>query len=165
MQHTHAIIRYAMMLSLMALASCNWSSAPASNPAAHSVYEAIGTRQQRTQAVSALIAKHSSLPTAIEDANFLEERTGDGELGPSDYQDFYVVQVARQDVQRWSQQLHPLQQAPEYVAPPQSRSWWIDRKAFSSLQFYEPVPLTGRSTGWIGISRQTGKIYIFTFTM
>ena len=124
----------------------------------------MGNSQQRIKAISAIIAQHRSLPTAIADAHFLEERIGDGELGPSDYRDFYVVDVAAQDIEQWSQVLTPLQEVPEYVAPPQPRNWWIDRDVFTSLQFYEPVPLTGRSTGWIAISRQTGKIYIFTFT-
>ncbi|NJR60557.1 MAG: hypothetical protein HC769_17980 [Cyanobacteria bacterium CRU_2_1] len=58
----------------------------------------------------------------------------------------------------------PLQQVPEYAAPPQLRDWWISPDAFTTLQFYEPTSLTGRSTGWIGISHETGKIYIFSFT-
>jgi hypothetical protein len=167
MQSTQALIRYAMTLSLIALASCNGGSSPkpaASRLAANQVYEATGNSQQRIKTISAIITKHRSLPTAIADAHFLEERIGDGELGPSDYRDFYVVDVATQDIEQWSQGLIPLQEVPEYVEPPQPRNWWIDRDAFTSLQFYEPTPLTGRSTGWIAISRQIGKIYIFTFT-
>ena len=167
MQCTQTLVRYAMTLSLIALASCNGASSPkpaASRLAANQIYEAMGNTQQRIKAISALMAKHRSLPTAIADAHFLEERIGDGELGPSDYRDFYVVDVATQDIEQWSQVLTPLQEVPEYVEPPQPRNWWIARDAFTSLQFYEPAPLTGRSTGWIAISRQTGKIYIFTFT-
>lgn len=61
--------------------------------------------------------------------------------------------------------LTPLGAIAEYGSPIQPRDWWIARESFASLQFYKPDILTGRVHGWIGVSQETGRIYIFTFTM
>jgi hypothetical protein len=115
--------------------------------------------------VSAILAKHKRPPTAILDAHFVEEQTGNGGLGPSDFRTFYLVEVAPQDVAKWTQLLTPLAAPSNYETPTQAHDWWVTRDAFASLQFYKPDVLTGRANGWVGISPQMGRIYIFTFTM
>ncbi|HPY40824.1 MAG TPA: hypothetical protein PLM98_09910, partial [Thiolinea sp.] len=96
---------------------------------------------------------------------FLEEQRGDGVLGPSDYQAFYVLKVAPQDIAQWIKLLTPLEESAQYAEPSQTREWWLDRSTFAELQFFKPGSLTGRLNGWVGISQETGHIYIFTFTM
>jgi len=154
------MFRFALIACVLALTACNRSSAPRT-----SVYESTGTSVQRVSDISAIFAKHKAPPTPILDAHFVEEQTGDGILGPSDFRTFYFVEVAPQDVSQWTQILAPLGATVEYDAPAQPRDWWIARDGFASLQFYKPSTLTGRSLGWIGVSQQTGRIYIFTFTM
>ena len=154
------MFRFAIIACVFALTACSRSSAPKT-----SVYESTGTSVQRVSDVSAIIAKHKAPPTAILDAHFVEEQTGDGVLGPSDFRTFYFLAVAPQDVSQWTQILAPLGATAEYDVPAQPRDWWIARDSFASLQFYKPSTLTGRSLGWIGVSQQTGRIYIFTFTM
>ena len=156
----YAMFRFATIVCLFALTACSKSSAPKS-----SVHEVAGSSTERVARVSAIITKHKAPPTAILDAHFVEEQTGDGVLGPSDFRTFYCVEVASQDVSQWTQILMPLGTAAEYDAPAQPRDWWISRDTFASLQFYKPDILTGRVQGWIGVSPQTGRIYIFTFTM
>jgi hypothetical protein len=154
------MFRSTIIVCLFALTACSKSSAPKS-----SVHEMTGSITERVAGVSAIITKHKAPPTAILDAHFVEEQTGDGVLGPSDFRAFYFVEVAPQDVALWTQMLTPLGVTAEYNAPAQPRDWWIARERFASLQFYKPDILTGRVHGWIGISQQTGRIYIFTFTM
>jgi hypothetical protein len=154
------MFRFVIVTCLLALAACSPTNAPKT-----SLHEVTGSSSERVAAVSAIITKHKAPPTAILDARFLEEQTGDGNLGPSDFRTFYFVEVAPQDVARWTDVLTPLSGMAEYDAPAQPREWWIARDAFASLQFYRPDSLTGRSHGWIGVSPQTGRIYIFTFTM
>ena len=154
------MLRFVTIACLSALAACSRSSAPKT-----SVHEVTGKSSERVTAVSAIITKHKAPPTAILDAQFVEEQTGDGGLGPSDFRAFYFVQVAPQDVAQWTQILTPLAATAEYDAPAQLRNWWIARDTFASLQFYKPDTLTGRVHGWIGVSQQSGRIYIFTFTM
>ena len=154
------MFRFAIIICLFALTACSESSAPK-----WSVYEVTGSNTERVARVSAIIAKDKAPPTPILDAHFIEEQIGDGYFGPSDYREFYFVEVAPQDVSQWTQILTPLDETAGYGAPAQPRDWWITRDTFASLQFYKPGILTGRIHGWIGVSQQTGRIYIATFTM
>lgn len=156
----HATTRFAILVCLLALTACNRSGAPRS-----SAHEVTGSSAERVAAVSAIIAKHKAPPTAMLDAQFIQEQIGDGTLGPSDFRAFYFIEVTPQDVAKWNQLLTPLGATAEYAAPAQPREWWIARGDFAALQFYKPVTLTGRAQGWLGVSPQTGRIYIFTFTM
>ena len=63
-----------------------------------------------------------------------------------------------------TQDLTSIEKIPEYDAPSQQYVWWITRDTFTSLDFYKPDVLTGRIHGWIGVSRQTGRIYIYAYT-
>jgi hypothetical protein len=155
-----ARIKLVSIVCLFALTACAGSSAPKT-----STHEVTGSLTERVAGVSAIIAKHQKPPIPILDAYFVEEQVGDGMLGPSDFRAFYRVEVAPQDVGQWTKILTPISGEADYAAPTHPRDWWISRDAFGSLQFYNPVTLTGRDHGWIGVSQQTGRIYIFTFTM
>jgi hypothetical protein len=160
------MLRFATIVCLFALMACSKSSESSeSNAPKSSVREVTGISTERVAGVSAIMTKHKEPPTAILDAHFLEEQTGDGVLGPSDFRAFYVIEVAPQDISKWIQLLKPLGATAEYGAPAQPRDWWITRDTFASLQFYKPDLLTGRIYGWVGVSQQIGRIYIFTFTM
>jgi hypothetical protein len=152
--------RFAIIVSLFALTACSNL-----NAIKNSVYEITGSSTERIRGVSAIITKYKALPTAILDAQFIEEQIGDGVLGPSDFREFYFLEVAPQNVSQWAEILTPLEAIAEYDAPAQPRNWWIAHDTFASLQFYQPRVLTGRVNGWIGVSQKTGRIYIFTFTM
>lgn len=155
-------LRGIILIALLALPACKVN--PASAPKT-SVAEVIGSSKKRVAEVSAILAKAKTPPTAILDAYFLEEQIGDGVLGPSDFRAFYAIKVARLNLAQWTKDLTPLGTTAEYAAPAKPRDWWIARDVFSSLQFYKPDALTGRVNGWVGVSQQTGQIYIFTFTM
>lgn len=154
------MFRLVIIICLFALTACSSSRAPKT-----SVYEVAGSRTERVAKVSAIIAKHKAPPTAILDAHFQEQQLGVGELGPSDFRAFYFLEVAPKDISQWTKVLIPLGATAEYKAPAEPRDWWIAPDAFDSLKFYKPDSLTGRIHGWIGVSQQTGRIYIFTFSM
>jgi hypothetical protein len=149
---------------MLVLSSCNRPAT--TNPTATSpkIVEVTGTQKERVSAVSAIITKFQALPTAIIDAHSIQEQIGDGYLGPSDFRSFSLVVVAPRDVTQWHEQLKPIANKPEYAQPDRSCSWWVSPAAFNSLQFYQPGALTHGRQGWVGISRQTGRIYIFSFT-
>ncbi|MEE3718090.1 hypothetical protein V2H45_15225 [Tumidithrix elongata RA019] len=154
------MLKYGIIVCAIALTACSPVSAPKTT-----TREITGTATQRVSDVSAILTKHKAPPSAILDAHFVEEQIGDGNFGPSDFRAFYILEVAPQDIPKWMQILTPLTNKPEYNALTESKNWWIARDVFPSLEFYKPEALTGRMHGWIGISRQTGRIYIFTFTM
>jgi hypothetical protein len=154
------MLRFAIIVCLFSVTACSGSSPPKIF-----VNEVAGSGTERITSISTILTKHKAPPTAILDAHFIEEQIGDGFLGPSDFRAFYSIEVAPQNVLRWTQVLTPLSAIAEYDSPIQPRDWWIARESFASLQFYKPDILTGRVHGWIGVSQETGRIYIFTFTM
>src|SRR5688572_28915964 len=105
------MFRFAIIVCLLALTACSKSSAPK-----NSLHEITGSNAQRVAGVSAIITKHKAPPTAILDAHFVEEQTGDGSLGPSDFRAFYFIEVTPQDISQWTQIITPLGTAAAYNA-------------------------------------------------
>jgi hypothetical protein len=131
------------------------------------IHEITGTQVERVAAVSALISKRAPLPTPILDAHFVEEQTGDGHFGPSDFAGFYALTVALADLAAWRSgmaTIEPENTPPKYVRPRQSGPWWLSHDDFLSLAFYSPKSLTGRSNGWVGIAPD-GRIFVYAFTL
>lgn len=134
---------------------------------ADSSYEISGTQAERVKAVTLLVGKLAPLPNPLFDAHFVEEKTGDGQLGPSDFRAFYALQVVPGDLSAWRAALPPLEalnSPPKYAAPKQPLPWWLTQDDFLHLEFYSPNSLTGRSNGWVGIAPD-GKIFVYAFTM
>ena len=118
--------------------------------------------------MSQLVGKHTPLPSSLLDAQFVEQQSGDGELGPSDFSAFYLLTVAPTDLPAWRSALAPIQPPnapPKYAAPKQPFPWWLPSDAFLRLEFYSPKSLTGRSNGWVGIAPESGRIFVYAFTM
>ena len=132
-----------------------------------STHEIHGTKEERVAVISKLISTAAPLPGAILDAHFIEEQTGDGRLGPSDFRAFYALTVAPDDLALWRSALPPMKSSmpsPGYATPKQPRDWWTTQKDFDGLEFFSPKSLTGRSNGWIGIAPD-GRIFIYAYTM
>lgn len=129
--------------------------------------EISGTQAQRVAAMSSLIGKRGPLPSPIVDAQFVEEQTGDGQFGPSDFSAFYMLTVAPADLAAWRSAQPTIEtqnKPPKYVTPKQARLWWLTYDDFLGLTFYSPRFLTGRSNGWVGIASD-GRIFVYAFTM
>ena len=155
-----------LMKPLAWLLPCSVTACGPRQPA-ESSREIIGTQAERVAAVSKLITRHSPLPSPLLDAHFVEQQTGDGRLGPSDFAAFYAITVAPADLAAWRAALAALEaqnSPPEYVAPKQPLPWWLTHDDFLRLMFYSPKSLTGRINGWIGIAPD-GKIFVYSFTM
>lgn len=160
MARTHAAMSLVMILPL-GLAACG------PRRPAESVRTLEGTQAERVAVVRRLLARHTALPSPILNAQFLEEQTGDGRLGPSDFAAFYALTVAPGDVAAWRAILPaPEAGAPQiqYAAPKQARPWWVSPQDFARLEFYGPKPLTGSVNGWVGIAPD-GRIFIYSFTL
>ena len=134
---------------------------------AESSHEVTGTRAERIAAVSQLISKNS-LPSPLLDAHFVEQQIGDNQFGPADFTAFYALSVSPADLAAWRSALPALEAPnapPEYASPKQPVSWWLTSDDFLKLIFYSPESLTGRSNGWVGIAPESGKIFVYAFTM
>lgn len=140
---------------LMGLASCEGQSPNA---------EAKTTVPQAGVSVGAArIAKHMNAPTNLEFGDHVEERIGDGNLGPSDLKSFTHLKFPADSIRPWTPSSERLTARPPYAQPKEMTSW-VDEATFRKLEFYRASPLLGASDGWIGLSRSTGEIYVFTFT-
>lgn len=158
-------MKYLLIVCLLAVAGCNETSPTAKTPAKSSSYEASGSTNERIVSVTQLLFKDRSLASPILDAQFVEEKRGDGQFGPSDYQRFFMLQVAPQNLSKWTTNLEPLHEQIGYVSPTSTHIWWVEDAAFNKLEFFKPDTWVGSTNGWIGVARQTGHIYLFTFTM
>ena len=149
------------VLLLCVLASCG------QNRNVQSTYEITGTQAERVFEVSRLISKFTSLPTSLLDANFVEEKTGDGRLGPSDFKAFYALKIAPADLAAWRSAMPAIeaQNTPAAFSTPRAlRPWWLTQSEFRGLTFYSAAALTGRINGWVGVAPD-GRIFVYTVTM
>jgi hypothetical protein len=160
MRDVRFILIFIVLLGLL-LPAC--SSSP--GRPAQVTYEAVeGEQAQRVEIISSMLERLHPLPTALIDAHFVEEKRGDGMLGPSDYRTFARLIVPPEQIAEWQAILVPLNGQPAYAAPAQPTDWWVDKAGLPALTFYEPAPLTGRSNGWIAIDNQNGIIYLYSYT-
>ena len=111
------------------------------------------------------LGKRVKVPGEIRDVWYVEERIGDGFLGPSDYRAFLVLQVRGEDVRGWERLLKPLAQAAGYTAPETPRSWWVSQEEFQRLHLFEPAPLARSTHGWAAVAPDSGRIYVFSYSM
>lgn len=105
-----------------------------------------------------------NLPGILLDANFVEEKVGDGVLGPPDHYRFYALSVPVAAIPAWRAALKNSRVAPgagDYAAPKKAVSWWLKKEEFEKAERLGPAPLTGRDLGWVVIL-PNGRIYIYS---
>lgn len=137
-----------------------------------STVEAVGSQAERVAAITKQLGKSAPLPSTILDARFLEEKTGDGGLGPSDYKSFYALKIAPSDLPAWKTALSKSKTWNQFsnddeirrAAPSKAQSWWVSAEDVGKLEFFSPHSLTGSANGWVGIAPD-GRIFIHVFTM
>lgn len=102
-----------------------------------------GTTAERVAAISKLLSKTAPLPSSLLDAHLIEEQTGDGRLGPSDFKAFYALTVAPVDLPAWRDALsksktwnHDSNDARlKREAPKKAQSWWVSGADLGVLEF------------------------------
>ena len=113
------------------------------------------------------LSKHGKLPGALLDAQFVEEKKGDGVLGPSDFFAFYALTVPAADIPAWRAALaaSPVDIETEaYATPKVAVPWWVSKEEYQKLELFGPKSLTGRSHGWVKLAAD-GRIFIYAFTL
>ena len=148
------------------MTSCNRKDAPVST------HEVGGEKAERVAAVTRLLSKAGPLPSPILDGHFVEEKTGDGMLGPSDFKAFYALTVAPADLPAWKAALSKSKPANTFsnadeikrAVPKKAQPWWVSGPDLGKLEYFSPHSLTGNANGWVGIAPD-GRIFIHVFTM
>jgi hypothetical protein len=121
----------------------------------------------RAETIAKQLSRNGKLPSLLLDARFVEEKAGDGVLGPADFFAFYALSVSVADIPLWRAALadSPVVNGPAaYAAPKADAPWWPSRDDFSKLELFGPKSLTGRFNGWVGLAPD-GRIFIYAFTM
>ena len=155
-----------MIKALALLLLCLVAACSPTRPA-KSTHTIEGTQAERVAAVAKQLGRNAKLPGQLLDAHFLEEQTGDGRLGPSDFAAFYAITVAPADLPAWHAALAAIpvvNASGSYAAPKKVQPWWASEADFKELQLYGPKSLTGRFNGWVGLAPD-GRIFIYAFTM
>jgi hypothetical protein len=131
-----------------------------------------GTRPERVARITRLLSTAAPPPGALLDAHFLEERTGDGRLGPSDFEAYDALILAPADLPAWRAALSRPTPWNHFsndddikrAAPAQPQPWWVSEDDVNSLEFYSPASLTGNANGWVGLAPD-GRIFVYSFTI
>jgi hypothetical protein len=162
-----AVLAGAMGLSVtLSMTACGRKHAQ------ESVNEAEGSQMERVARITKMLSRSAPLPGPLLDAHFVEEKTGDGQLGPSDFKAFYALTVAAADLPAWKAALSKSKPVNtfsndaeiKHAAPAKGEPRWVNEVDLGKLEFYSPQSLTGNANGWVGIAAD-GKIYIHVFTM
>jgi len=134
--------------------------------AAPSAFEITGPTAERIARVTKVLrTEGGALPTPLVDAHLVEETMGEaGGLGPVDYVTYVHIAVPPESVEAWLHLMTPASRPEHADGPRKPTAWWVTPDRFPLLEFYDPWPLSGRRSGWIGVSRSTGQIYIATST-
>ncbi len=141
------------------LAACGTGSRGSGTPPRTSA-EITGSTAERVDKITRILG--AAAPTPLLDANFIEIKIGDGELGPSDYVRFAVLKIDLASRERWLALSPPLIKKPDYAEPPSTPAWWVSQEDYEKLSFHDAFGL-GLGDGWIGVA-EDGRVFLSTQT-
>jgi hypothetical protein len=125
------------------------------------------TKAERIALVTRILTERYSLPSDIIDAHFDQHTFGPPDpsgLAPEDYVSYMYIRVSTREIGKWDSLLiRPLGYAPT-IDPADNYAWWLNGKDMKNFEYFEPQPLASRD-GWVAISRKTGELWIYGFTM
>ncbi len=157
------MIQAAIILIFFVLTSCSNSERPTNSSTLRP-----SSSSDRIDEVTALLKRSIQIPTKIIEAHYVELRVGDPsngfDIGPVDYVSYLYVKVPAKDIDKWTSIFTPLHLPPGYTRPDCKCEWWVGQKEFPTLEFFAPNGLSSRIHGWIGVSRNEGKIYLYDYT-
>ena len=122
----------------------------------------------KIESIKNIISNDVELPSPILDLKFIEYSKGIPSRvpGPTDYEFFLRIKVAKSDLAKWSNNLKPPYNNTNTFASPQTpQDWWISKTIFQNMKLYETKTYFNRFNGWLCIDKSNGYIYAYTFTM
>jgi hypothetical protein len=75
---------------------------------------------------------------------------------------YTVLCVPEAELLAWAPKAARLSGRPVYLAP-KALPDWISRPDFDNLEFYDASDLSPQ-TGWVGVARARGKVYVAAMT-
>lgn len=162
-------VRHAVaMLTLgITLCACSKNTPPVSVETASTRSSPVVSRADRIAQVTRILTEQNNLPSEIIDAYFDEQTLGPPDpsgYAPVDYVSYMYLKVRRNEISQWDRLLiRKLGYVPK-LNPDEDYPWWLNGKIMTDFEFFEPHPLSSRD-GFIAVSRKTGEIWIYGFTM
>jgi len=147
------------IINLLIFSSLLFGCKPKENP-----YPFGETSYERASFIKTIIKRNHTIPGNIFEAECIEEKIGDGFLGPADYTFFAKISIDENQVESWKQALGEQILNRNYNSPKIPKEWWVSESDFMNLKFYPPN-IFGRNNGWVGISNDGATLYIMTYTM
>jgi len=121
---------------------------------------------EKIEIIKKIIEKNAPIPSDILDVNYVEYRRGDGRLGPSDYFFFLRIEVRKEDVVKWLQDIDELpDESAGYTDTQTNNSWWIKKSRFQQLKKYETKTYFNNVNGWMCVDKEKGYVYVYTYVM
>jgi len=122
--------------------------------------------EERIAVMKKIIEPLAEVPSKILDTEYLETRIGDGRMGPSDFLFYAIIEVPKEDIKEWSQELkEPYNGVQYFSSPAGNKKWWLTEARFKNLKLYETKTYFGRFNGWMAIDDANGLIYVHTYTL
>jgi hypothetical protein len=150
-----------IVCALFVLSACGGSSGTrASATAVKTITEAGPGRADRVAALERLLDGRA--PAPIADGKLLQIRHGDGELGPSDFQIFALIETGPSDIAAWRTAGAPLAGSPSCDAPLDAPAWWLS-PAECATAVHRDVAWFSANDGAMAVLAD-GRVFIFTAT-
>lgn len=122
--------------------------------------------EERIAVMKKIIEPLAEVPSRILDTEYLETRIGDGRMGPSDFLFHAIIEVPKEDIKEWFQDLkEPYNGVKDFSSPAGEEKWWLTKEKFMELKLYETKTYFGRYNGWMAIDDANGLIYVHTYTL
>ena len=154
-------MRAALLWPVALLLGCEGSDRPVAAASALPA-PAHASSASRGGAAARQVASRLGLSASVDGAEQVQERIGDGSLGPSDVVTYTVLSVPEAELLAWAPKAARLAGRPVYRAP-KALPHWISRPDFDTLEFYDASDLSPQ-TGWVGVARARGKVYVMAMT-
>lgn len=156
--------RYCVTLALAAglLCACGDANQPPAPPSVSYTSDAVD------ECARILQRGWSPLPSEVIEAHLIGVQRGAYRSfapGPTDFVLFLSARVPIDSIDRW---LQPLTARPAPVRqdfPPGNPAWWPSETAFSALEFFDLATQFPDTSGWIGVARASGTLYIVSMTL
>lgn len=154
-------MRAALLWPVALLFGCEGSDRPVAAAGALPA-SAHAASASRGQAAARQVASRLGLSVSVDGTEQVQERIGEGSLGPSDVVTYTVLSVPEAELLAWAPKAARLAGRPVYLAP-KALPDWISRPDFDTLEFYDGSDLSPQ-TGWVGVARASGKVYVTAMT-
>lgn len=110
----------------------------------------------------------AKLMRSIKGTYLIEEKRGDGQLGPSDYELFVRIDIDPSQAQAWRAHLKPQatgEPLAQFKRPRYEVDWWPKESPLSTARAVGgPTLWKGARHGWAALTPEGNRVYLYSYT-